>query len=160
MELIDHTDIVIREAAASDLDAVAAMLRNLGRHVGAEPKVTAGDLAAFGPLGRRHFEILVAEAEGGVAGIVLYSIVFSAWRGRPGIFVSDLFVVDTARGRGLGTRLLRAAIAREAPRDCAFLKLDVDRENKTGIGFYEKLGFEIAASDHTMVLEIDNTKAE
>lgn len=148
-------DIVIREARGSDLGTVAAMLAKLGHHVGAKPKVTAEDLATFGPMGRGYFEIFVAEAEGEMLGITLFSIVFSAWRGRPGIFVSDLYVEDKARGLGLGTRLLRAAIAKEMPRDCSFLKLDVDKENETGLGFYEKRGFKLSDTDHTMVLEKD-----
>jgi GNAT superfamily N-acetyltransferase len=146
---------MIRNASPDDLGTVAFMLRRLGHHVGAEPKVTADDLAAFGPHGRGDFTILVAEVEGSILGILLYSIVFSAWRGRPGIYVSDLFVDDAARGLGLGTQLLRAAIAAELPRGAAYLKLDVDRKNETGLGFYEKRGFRCDDSDHTMVLEED-----
>lgn len=146
---------MIRNAHPDDLGTVAAMLRRLGQHVGAKPKVTADDLAAFGPHGRKDFAILVAEIEGNILGILLYSIVFSAWRGRPGIYVSDLFVDDAARGLGLGTRLLRAAIAGELSRGAAYLKLEVDRKNETGLGFYEKRGFRRSDSDHTMVLEED-----
>ncbi|MGO4706700.1 N-acetyltransferase family protein [Microvirga sp. 2MCAF38] len=147
--------IVIREASIPDFETVAAMLRKLGAHVGASPKVTAADLAAFGPGGRGHTEILVAEEGGAIVGIALYSIVFSAWRGRPGIYVSDLFVEDSARGTGLGTRLLRAAVAREISRGCAYLKLDVDKSNAAGLSFYEKRGFKLSDHDHTMVLEQD-----
>lgn len=155
MDPVNNVPIVIREAASYDLEVVAAMLRKLGQHVGAEPKVSARDLAVFGPAGRRLFEILVADTKGEVVGVALYSIVFSAWRGRPGIYVSDLFVDERARGQGLGTRLLRGAIAKEALRDCAFLKLDVDKKNQSGIGFYERLGFKLAGSDNTMVLELN-----
>lgn len=149
-------NIVIREAVKADLETVAAMLRRLGHHVGAKPKVTAEDLAVFGPPGRGHFEIFVAEEKGEILGILLYSILFSAWRGRPGIFVSDIYIEDKARGMGLGTCLLRAAIAKEAPRDCAYLKLDVDKENESGLSFYRKHGFKVSEADHTMVLEKDD----
>ncbi|NIX75951.1 GNAT family N-acetyltransferase [Microvirga terricola] len=152
---VETKDIIIREIAASDHAAVAAMLRKLGHHVGAEPKVTAKDLAAYGPLGHRCTEILVAEAQGAIIGIALYSIVFSAWRGQPGIYVSDLFVEDKARGLGIGTRLLRAAVAREMPRGCAYLKLDVDKDNAEGLSFYEKRGFKSSDRERTMVLEKD-----
>ncbi|WP_157961304.1 GNAT family N-acetyltransferase [Microvirga flavescens] len=153
--MTEARDIVIREAATPDLESVAAMLRRLGAHVGANPKVTADDLAAYGPKGRGFTEVLVAEEGGAIIGIALYSIVFSAWRGRPGIYVSDLFVEDSARGTGLGTRLLRAAVERETPRGCAYLKLDVDKKNAGGISFYEKRGFKLDDHDHTMVLERD-----
>lgn len=147
------SNLIIRDAGKADLEIVAAMLRKLGQHVGAKPKVTAEDLAAFGPFGRGHFEIFVAEVEGEILGILLYSILFSAWRGRPGIFVSDIYVEDRARGMGLGTRLMRAAIAKEAPRGCAYLKLDVDKENESGLSFYRKHGFRMTDDSHTMVLE-------
>lgn len=149
------SDIVIREAVEADLETVAAMLRKLGHHVGAKPKVTADDLAVYGPSGRGHFEIFVAEVKGEILGIILYSILFSAWRGRPGIFVSDIYVKDEARGMGLGTRLMRAAIAKEEPHGCAYLKLDVDKENESGLSFYRKHGFKLSGADHTMVLEKD-----
>ncbi|MEZ0168329.1 N-acetyltransferase family protein [Microvirga sp. TS319] len=146
---------MIRDARLDDLDTVAAMLRRLGHHVGAKPKVAAEDLAVFGPHGRGDFTMLVAEGESGILGILLYSIVFSAWRGRPGIYVSDLYVEEAARGLGLGTQLLRAAVARELPRGAAYLKLDVDRKNETGLAFYEKRGFRRRDSDHTMMLDED-----
>ncbi|WP_243370174.1 GNAT family N-acetyltransferase [Microvirga solisilvae] len=144
---------MIRNANPDDLGTVAFMLQQLGHHVGYKPKVTAEDLMAFGPHGRGDFTILVAEVEGNILGILLYSIVFSAWRGRPGIYVSDIFVADAARGLGLGTQLMRAAIAGELPRGAAYLKLEVDRKNETGLGFYEKRGFRRSDSDHTMVME-------
>lgn len=146
---------MIRDAQPDDLETVAAMLRQLGHHVGVRPKVTADDLAVFGPHGRGDFAILVAEGEGRVLGILLYSIAFSAWRGRPGIFVSDLYVDEAARGLGLGTQLLRAAIARELPRGADYLKLEVDRSNEAGLGFYEKCGFRRSDSDCAMILEDD-----
>lgn len=154
----DASRTFVREAVEADLETVAAMLKMLGQHVGANPRVTAKDLAAYGPSGRRYFEILVAEVDGRILGITLYSIVFSAWRGCPGIFVSDLYVDDRARGRGLGTELLRAAIAKELSRGCAYLKLDVAKENETGLGYYRKRGFTLSDSDHVMILEEDRMR--
>jgi GNAT superfamily N-acetyltransferase len=93
---------LIRELAAYERapDAVVATEEDLRRH-------------GFGP--ERRFEALLALVDGEPAGFALFFPDFSTWRGRPGIFLEDLYVREWARGRGVGRRMLRRLSARSVP---------------------------------------------
>jgi ribosomal protein S18 acetylase RimI-like enzyme len=144
----------IREAEAAELETVAAMIRKLAEHIGTGfvPKTTGADLLAHGAAGRGRFTILVAEHEHGLVGFCLYSWLFSAWRGRPGVYLSDLYVDEAQRGAGLGIALLRAVLAREAHEDCGFILLEVDRTNASARAFYERIGFVLKDHDDSFIL--------
>lgn len=156
---MDEADVsgatTIRPMAEADLADVAAMLAALADHVrpGAVPLADAESLGRYGPTGLGLFQALVARRDGRPVGLCLYTYAFSGWRGRPGLFIEDLYVDPSERGGGLGRRLLAAALRREAGRGCAFIKLEVDRANAGAIAFYGRLGFAIDGHDETMVLE-------
>jgi GNAT superfamily N-acetyltransferase len=147
--------VAIRPIGKADLTAVAAMLAQLADHIhpGTVPKADAECLGRYGPTGLGLFAALVAMRGDRPVGLCLYTYAFSGWRGRPGLFLEDLFVDPSERGSGLGRTLLAAALRREAANGCAFVKLEVDRQNTDAIAFYGRLGFEIDGHDHVMVLE-------
>ncbi|TCK31130.1 ribosomal protein S18 acetylase RimI-like enzyme [Ancylobacter aquaticus] len=153
--------ITIRPVERSDLAAVADMIARLADHVrpGFTPGADEASLARYGPTGLGLFEAVIATREDVPVGMCLYTYAFSGWRGRPGVFVEDLYVADAARGTGLGRALLAAVIAREAPRGCCFLKLQVDKSNAAAHAFYDRLGFAPEAHDDTLLLEEDGLRA-
>jgi GNAT superfamily N-acetyltransferase len=59
----------------------------------------------FGP--EPAASVIIAEADGAVAGMALWFRTFSTFLGRPGIWLEDLYVRPSARGRGVGGALLR-----------------------------------------------------
>ena len=153
--------VTIRPIARADLAAVAAMLRGLAEHVhpGMVPKADATSLDRYGPTGLGLFQALIALRAGRPVGLCLYTYAFSGWRGRPGVYIEDLFVDPSERGSGLGRTLLAAALRREAANGCAFAKLEVDVQNDGAIAFYRHLGFTIVDDDHAMVLEPEAVEA-
>lgn len=152
---------VIRPIEPADFPAAVTMLGKLADHVrpGFVPRVTIDDLDRYGPAGLGLFQVLIATRVHSAVGLCLYTYAFSGWRGRPGIFVQDLYVETSERGSGLGKALLLAAIRREAANGCTYLKLDVDKANIGAIGFYQRLGFQLEDHDHTMVVEADELAA-
>jgi ribosomal protein S18 acetylase RimI-like enzyme len=130
------------------------MIRKLAEHIGTGfvPKTTAADLLTHGAAGRGRFTILVAEQAHGLVGFCLYSWLFSTWRGRPGLYLSDLYVDEAQRGAGLGIGLLRAMLAREVQEDCGFILLEVDRKNTAARAFYERIGFVLKDHDDGFIL--------
>jgi len=145
----------IRPVERADMSVAAAMLAKLADHVrpGFVPLADADSLERYGPTGMRLFEALIARRGDEAVGLCLYTYMFSGWRGRPGLFIHDLYVESAERGSGLGRKLLAAAISREMPRGCAFVRLDVDKANAGAIAFYGRLGFAVEEHDHGMVIE-------
>lgn len=85
---------------------------------------------------------IVALEGAALCGAVLFSPVFSTVRGAPGLYVSDLWVSDEARGMGLGPRLLASAARRAGQLWGAnWLTLAVYHTSPRSRRFYERLGF-------------------
>jgi GNAT superfamily N-acetyltransferase len=101
---------------------------------------TAADLAAALSGARPYAEVVFACLDGAPVGFALFFHNFSTFKGKPGIYLEDLFVQPAARGRGVGKRLL-AWLARTAlERGCARLDWAVLDWNEPSIGFYLGLG--------------------
>lgn len=145
----------IRPVVEDDLPAIAEMLAKLAHHLkpGFVPLADLASLRRFGPTGLRLFDGLIAERGNRPVGLCLYTYAFSSWRGRPGVFVQDLYVDPSERGSGLGRALMDAALAREVPNGCTFAKLEVHRGNDAAIAFYRRLGFEVEDHYFTMAAE-------
>ena len=85
---------------------------------------------------------MIAEWEGKPAGFALYFHNFSTWLGKPGLYLEDLFVRESMRGKGIGKALLLhlAGIARD--RGCGRMEWSVLDWNTPAIDFYKALGAE------------------
>ena len=140
-------EIEIRPATADDAVAICDLLADLARTLGTAEKhrSTAEDIRRFGFGSRAHFEALIAENAADAVGLVLYFTTFSTWRGRPGLYVQDLHVVEPFRGAGVGRRLLAAAARQGRAAGCTHMRLSVDLGNESARAFYRRMG--LAACD-------------
>jgi GNAT superfamily N-acetyltransferase len=134
--------ITIRPASPEDVPLVLKFIRDLARYERLEHEVSASEEqlheALFGP--RPYAEVVFACDGGEPLGFALFFHNFSTFKGRPGIYLEDLFVRPEARGRGIGKRLL-AHLARIAvERRCSRLEWAVLDWNEPSIGFYRSLG--------------------
>ncbi|GAC1453519.1 MAG: GNAT family N-acetyltransferase [Steroidobacteraceae bacterium] len=143
-------DITIRSAAAHETPQVLAFIRELAvyEHLEHEVTASAADLSAalFGP--RRYADVVFACLDGVPVGFALFFHNFSTFRGKPGIYLEDLFVRPAARGRGIGKRLLAWLAATALERGCARLDWAVLDWNEPALGFYRRLGA-VAQDDWT-----------
>ena len=136
------TDITIRPIVRDDIPQVLAFIRELARYERLEHEVlaTEQDLrdTLFGEP--RHAEVIFACLGPNPVGFALFFHNFSTFKGRPGIYLEDLYVRPEMRGRGIGRKLL-AWLARTAlERRCARLEWAVLDWNAPAIAFYESLG--------------------
>ena len=134
----------IRPAAPADAHEIALMVRELAefeREPAASVEGTAADFLrdCFGD--RPRCEVLIGEMDGRTAGFVLFFHNYSTWLGRAGLFIEDLYVRESARGTGLGRRLVAAVAALAVARGCQRLELSVLHWNPAR-GFYDKIGFQ------------------
>jgi ribosomal protein S18 acetylase RimI-like enzyme len=152
--------ISIRAAAEADLERLDAGLRRLSEGLGDGHRARVGDLRRAGFGAHPAFRALLAEAGDALVGVVLFSAIFSTMRGAAGLYVSDLWVADEARGQGLGQGLLTAA-AREGERlwGARFLRLVVYDDNAEAQRFYRRLGFGTDSREILMTLDGDGLGA-
>ena len=89
---------------------------------------------------RPPFECLIAESSSEPVGFALFFHNYSTWRGRPGLYVEDIYVPQELRGQGIGLALLRELGRLALDRGCARLELSVLDWNRPSIEFYERRG--------------------
>jgi GNAT superfamily N-acetyltransferase len=133
----------IRVATIDDVTPLRTLIRELAdyEHELDMVAITDADLErdGFGP--QPKFRVLLAYWEQEPAGYVLFFDFYSTWRGRQ-MFLEDLFVRESYRGRKIGKSLL-AAVAGIAEREgCHALRWEVLDWNHTAVEFYESLGAE------------------
>ncbi|WP_443089101.1 GNAT family N-acetyltransferase [Williamsia sp. Leaf354] len=82
----------------------------------------------------------IAERDGAVVGVAIWFVTYSTWTGRHGIWLEDLFVHESERGRGYGVALLASLAAVCVERGYARLEWTVLDWNAPSIAFYRSLG--------------------
>ena len=144
MNLSVMTNLEIRTTTEADVPIILSLIRELAEYERAPDAVVATEAGLrevlFGP--KRSAEVLLALENGNAAGFAVYFYNFSTWLGRPGLYLEDLFVRPSVRGKGYGRALLErlAQIAQE--RGCGRMEWAVLDWNDPAIQFYRKLGAE------------------
>ena len=151
----------IRPATGDDAPGLVALLRTLERFdwlraeepAAAEARVRAGLLAADGACR----SVYVADGPGGaiLGYVAVHWLPYFILPGPEG-FVSELFLLPAARGQGLGSALLAAAVAEARARGCSRLGLLNNRRRESyQRGFYDKQGWAERADMANFVLPLD-----
>jgi ribosomal protein S18 acetylase RimI-like enzyme len=134
----------IRPAESADARALADLFVEMEKHYdgGADPDPSAIAERIARWLARQPDAIvLIAEdTDGGLLGHLSAAPVFPSGAGRSAMFVKDIFVRGSARGRGIGKKLLRACADEAQSRGAARLELTVDRSNTGASALYARLG--------------------
>lgn len=133
---------MIREATRDDVPTILALVRELAEYE-REPdavETTEPMLAAalFGPSAVASCH--VAEVGDEVVGFALWFVTFSTWKGRPGLWLEDLYVRPAARGSGVGKALLQRLAGVCVERGYARFEWWVLDWNVDAQGFYRSLG--------------------
>jgi len=134
-------EVSIRKAEKKDMISVLDLIRELAIYEKEEDQVrnTVEDLErdAFGenPL----FEVILAEDEGEVAGMVFYYFGYSTWKGKM-LYIDDIVVKQEFRRFGVGQQLFDY-MREEAKRERANqIRFHVLNWNEPAINFYKKNG--------------------
>lgn len=122
--------IVIRRAETDDLDALVAL----------EERSFDADRMRRRQY-RRHLEsdsaqVLVASRQRLLGSVVVF---FRKGSSRARLY--SLAIDATARGQGIGARLLEAAVAAASRQRCTAMRLEVRIDNAAAIALYERHGF-------------------
>ncbi|AWV98855.1 GNAT family N-acetyltransferase [Arcticibacterium luteifluviistationis] len=132
---------VIREAIAADVPAMMGLVKELALYEKAPEQVTNTEALMLkdGFGNNPIFGAFVAEVDGKVVGLSIYYYRYSTWKGRR-IYLEDLVVQESLRGKGAGKMLFEAVIQKGKEEGCTGMMWQVLDWNKSAITFYEKYG--------------------
>ncbi len=141
------SEVVVRRARRDDVAAIVALLAD--DHLGAEREVVSDPpapsyLDAFDAIDK-HSNILLAVAEMGGEVVGCLQIDYlpglsrrGAWRGQ----IEAVSVARRRRGAGVGTAMIRWAVARCREHGCALVQLTSHKSRGDAHRLYARLGFE------------------
>ena len=137
-----QTDFEIRQANLEDLPVILELIKALAEYEHLSGEVVATEelleVTLFGL--NSPAEVQIAFDQKQTLGFALYFRTFSTFLGRPGIYLEDLYVRESARGKGNGKALLRRTAQRAREIGGGRLEWSVLNWNEPSIKFYQKMG--------------------
>lgn len=138
----DNANLVIRDATVEDSATILGFIKELAVFEKAEHEVhaTLSDIerTLFGDTSTVHAVIGEVGTETTCMAVYFYN--YSTWLGKNGLYLEDLYVSPTHRGRGMGRAML-AHLARIAiEKDCGRFEWSVLDWNEPAIQLYESVG--------------------
>src|SRR5215472_16591776 len=146
--------LTIRKATPADAALMLRFIRGLAEYE-RDPKAVIATAEAlirdgFGP--QPKYRCLIADWEGTPAGFAFFHYNYSTWRGQPGLYLEDLFVLPEMRGKGIGKALLQNLAQIALEENCYGLRWMVLEWNEPALKFYESLGAELLGEWETMLV--------
>ncbi len=131
-------DITIRDARPSDAPGIVALIRESAAEDKEDTPVTGAYVAEY--LSSPGSGIMIADSQGQTAGLLSYSTRPGLFHAAPSCLIELLLVRADRRGRGAGSALLRALLARAAEQGCAEVSVSTMPDNAGAIRFYRRHG--------------------
>lgn len=134
--------MIVRRATHADVPDILRLIVALATYEREPDAVKATEASLTATLFAHDAQVhcFVAEHDDAVVGIAIWFLNYSTWTGKPGIFLEDLFVSETARGTGAGKALFKA-LAREAETlGAARIDWAVLDWNSDAMDFYRAIG--------------------
>jgi GNAT superfamily N-acetyltransferase len=135
-------NLVIRAATAADRGACLRLLTaQLREH---QLPIDEDGVARAVELALMHGStawLVLALADGLVAGILLANPIVSVEHGGPSLWVEELFVVPERRRRGVGRALCEFIVAEARQHGVRAIELEVVPTQKAALSLYRALGF-------------------
>ena len=139
--MLSSSKFEIRPAIETDAPIILALIKELAEYerLSHEVDATVEDIRKS-LFGNQPFaEALIGEYEDIPIGFALFFYNFSTFKGKPGIYLEDLYIKPAYRSKGFGRKML-AHIARLAKeRSCVRFEWSVLDWNEPAIRTYEKL---------------------
>jgi GNAT superfamily N-acetyltransferase len=146
--------LTIRQATTADASLMLEFIRGLAKYERAPNAVVAteADLVRDGFGANPKYRCVIAEWDKRPAGFAFFFYNYSTWRGQPGLYLEDLFVLPEMRSKGIGKALLQHLAQIAVKENCYGIRWMVIEWNEPAIKFYEALGAETLGDWETMLL--------
>lgn len=136
---------LLREARRGDEPGILALIHALAVYErepdAVENTVEALTSTLFGDDPRAFAHVV--ERDGEIVGIAIWFLTYSTWTGRHGIWLEDLIVDESQRGRGYGKALIAMLAAVCVEREYTRLEWSVLDWNQRAIDFYVASGAKV-----------------
>ena len=131
--------LTFRFAQETDTLLILQFIRELADYEHLLDQVVADEATLRDQLfEKRRAEVLFALEDGAEVGFALFFQNFSTFLGRAGLYLEDLYVRPSHRGRGVGKRLLTGLARIAVERGCGRLEWACLDWNQPSIDFYTK----------------------
>jgi GNAT superfamily N-acetyltransferase len=136
------TNFEIKPATIEDAQTIVDLIKAIAEYEKLLDQVQATTETIIEHLfsKKSYAECIIAFENNKPIGFALYFHNFSTFVSKPGIYLEDLFVLESHRGNGYGKKLLLQVIALAKQRNCGRVEWSVLNWNKPAIDFYESLG--------------------
>ena len=134
-------NIIIRKGIEADYPAIIDLINEFALFQKTPERVTntVEQMRADNNL----FQCFVAvDDRNRIVGYAAWFFAYFSWTGKA-LYLDDLYVVESARGLAIGTRLLQTVIDHATASNCVKVRWQVSNWNKTAIAFYRKMGAQI-----------------
>lgn len=132
----------IDTATPGDLPQLAILFDSYRQFYGKPSDVVAAQDFLAERVRNQDSHILVAHQDGRIAGFTQLYPIFSSVSMRRAWLLNDLYVLQSARGRGVAARLLSAAVAHGRDSGAAWLMLQTGQDNEIAQRLYDRNGWQ------------------
>lgn len=134
-------DYLIRFAVEKDIPFILRLVHSLAEHARLRHEVSATEfLLAENIFKHRYAEAIIAETASAPVGYALFFHTFSSFLGKPGLYMEDLVIEESCRGKGCGKQMLSFLARLAVDRGCGRLEWSVLDWDKRAIHFYRSIG--------------------
>lgn len=134
--------ITIRNAIPQDTQTILDFIIELAIYEKAEQEVKTNveetREAIFGK--NSTVKALICEEDGKPIGYAVYFYNYSTWLGKNGIYLEDLYITESKRGKGAGKALLKHIAKMAVNEGCGRFEWSCLDWNKPSRDFYESIG--------------------
>ena len=134
-------EVSIRKAEKKDMVSVLGLIQELAIFEKEEDQVenTVADLERDAFDENSLFNVILAEENGELAGMVFYYYAYSTWKGKM-LYIDDIVVTEKFRRTGVGQQLFDYIREEAKTENANQIRFHVLNWNTPAIKFYEKNG--------------------
>ena len=135
-----QTPVTFRPATPEDIPQILQFIKLLAEYEKLSNEVTATQaLLKEWLFEKKKAEVIFAEVNNEAIGFALFFYNFSTFLGRAGLYLEDLYVRESHRGKGYGKAILQELARLAVARGCGRLEWQCLDWNKPSIDFYLSL---------------------
>jgi len=157
--LFAKDNLQIRMAKEEDVPVILKFILELAEFEGAKDQVNSTEEGLHKVLFERQIaEAFIAEVDRKPIGFAIWAYSFSTFTGKPTLYIDDIYVQESYRGSGIGSRMFSCLADIAAQNDCARIDWYCMETNESGKKYYRNMGAE--EIDWFRVYRLNRTQIE